>query len=70
MKRNKLLKSTSSRRIYHILNVVDGDPYCECCCPMWIWNYCKRHKHFKCRPNRVRERNWKSQRKTHWKIAK
>jgi|WetSurSiteA1Bulk_404760.scaffolds.fasta_scaffold270182_2 hypothetical protein len=64
MKNKKRLQETTNRREYHILRTVDDDPYSDGCsiCPMY--DHCSKHKrHKKCKPNRVRERNWKSQRK-------
>ena len=68
MKREKILNETTNRRIYHILKTVDDDPWNDGCpiCPMY--DNCKKHPKTKCRPNRVRERNWKSQRRNQWKI--
>lgn len=71
MKIEKVLKETTNRRVYHILRTVDDDPYpYEGCsiCPMY--DHCSKYKHRKCKPNRVRERNWKSQRKNQWKNRK
>lgn len=69
MKRKFLLQTTTNRRIYHILRTVDDDPYWwECLygvCPMS--DHCRKYKHNKCHPHRVRERNWKSQRKNQWR---
>lgn len=64
MKRYQLLKTTTNRWEYKILRTIDDDPYpYEGCsiCPMY--DHCSKYKHRKCKPNRIRERNWKSQRK-------
>lgn len=68
MKRKILEDTTTNRREYHILKDIDDDPYNDGCsiCPMD--DHCSKHKHIGCNPDRVRERNWKSQRKTQWKI--
>lgn len=68
MKRKKIMDETTNRRIYHILRTADDDPWCDGCsiCPMR--DHCYNHPKKKCKPNRVRERNWKSQRKSQWKI--
>lgn len=70
MKREKILKETANRRVYHILHTADDDPYneCLCCCPMR--DHCSKHPKSICHPKRVRERNWKSQRKNQWKNRK
>lgn len=67
MKRKIILKSTTNRRIYHILRTVDDDPYSDGCsiCPMY--DHCKKRPKSGCKNKRVRERNWKSQRKNQWK---
>lgn len=67
LKKSQVLKITTNRREHHILLTIDDDPYNDSCaiCPMY--DHCKRYKHKKCKPNRVRERNWKSQRKNQWK---
>ena len=67
MKKNEILKKTINRREYKILRTIDPDPYKDDCviCPMY--DHCHKYKHIQCRPNRIRERNWKSQRKTQWK---
>jgi len=67
LKKSQIIEKTTNRREYKILTIVDDDPYNDRCliCPMF--NHCRKHKHLKCKPNRVRERNWKSQRKTRWK---
>jgi hypothetical protein len=67
MKRKKTLNETTNSRVYHILRTVDDDPWNDGCsiCPMY--DHCSKHRHLKCKPNRVRERNWKSQRKNQWK---
>lgn len=63
LKTSQIIKKTSNRREYKILTTIDQDPYNDGCsiCPMY--DHCKRYKHLKCKPNRVRERNWKSQSK-------
>ena len=70
MKRDKLLKTTTNRRIYHIIKVVDDDPYPE------EYGYYQKHKrgyrgYWKSRmiyPPEIRMyRTWKHNRKTRWK---
>ena len=66
-KKSQIVKFTTNRREYKILTTIDDDPYNDGCsiCPMY--DHCKQRKHIKCKPFRVRETNWKSQRKTKWK---
>lgn len=66
LKKSQVLKITKNRREYKILHTSDHWLEYECCCcPMN--DHCFQHKHLNCKPNRIRERNWKSQRKTQWK---
>lgn len=67
MKRKKISDTTTNRRVYHILRTVDEDPWNDGCsiCPMY--DHCKKRPKSGCNPKRVRERNWKSQRKNQWK---
>jgi hypothetical protein len=69
MKRKILMDTTTSRRVYHILKDIDEDPYSDGCsiCPMD--DHCSKYTHHKCNRYRVRERNWKSQRKNQWKAT-
>jgi hypothetical protein len=68
MKRKILEDTTINRRVYHILHDVDDDPYPECTWNCSMKDHCAKYKHIDCRRHRVRERNWKSQRKNQWKI--
>ena len=66
MKANELIKKTTDSRVYKLLTTVDLYFQDDCCvCPMY--EHCKQRKHLKCNPDRVRERNWKSQRKNQYK---
>jgi len=67
MKKEEALKLTTHRRTEKIIRTVDPDPYSDGCsiCPMF--DHCFKHKHKMCKPQRIRERNWKSQRRTQWK---
>jgi len=67
MKKEEVEKLTTHRRTEKIIRTIDPDPYSECnyFCPMR--DHCDKYKHFKCKPHRIRERNWKSQRETQWK---
>jgi len=68
MKKEKELKKTTDRREYKRLKDYKSPYELECpVCPMYY--HCMKHKHIVCRPNRVRERNWKSQSKNtkQWK---
>lgn len=71
MKRDKLLKTTTDRRTYHIISVVDPDPYPE------EYGYYQKHKrgyrgYWKSKliyPVEIRMyRTWKHTRKTQWKF--
>ena len=67
MKKSKIVKITTDRREYRILTIIPYKLEMECCCcPLYNKGCCK-HKHTPCKPNRILERNWKSQRKTQWK---
>lgn len=70
MKREKILKETANRRVYHILRTADDDPYPECDSHCSQLKQCHKHPKEKCRFRRVFERNWKSQRKNQWKNKK
>jgi hypothetical protein len=63
LKRSQIIKITSNRREYSILTTIDQDPYNDMCCLCPMYDHCKKYKHNKCRPERERERNWKSQSK-------
>jgi len=71
MKRDKLMKTTANRRIYHILRVVDDDPY-----PELYGEYQKHNRGYRgywksklIWQHQVRMyRTWKHNRKTKWKI--
>ena len=66
LKKSQILKVTKNRREYKILSTIDHWLEYECgCCPMY--SHCSQRKHLKCKPKRIRERNWKSQRKYQWK---
>lgn len=65
-RKTKILKETTNRREYKIYSTIDQDSYIMGCpfCPMW--DHCNKYKHKQCRPKRIRERNWKSQRNNQW----
>ena len=62
LKKEEVIKKTSNRKEYHILTTIERGYGDDCCiCP--LYDQCIQHKHNKCRPQRIRERNWKSQSK-------
>lgn len=66
IKKSQILEKTTNRREYKILSLIEPWWVYDCAmCPMW--SHCSKRKHLICKPNRIRERNWKSQRKTQWK---
>jgi len=58
-------KETTNNRVYKILTSKPNWLDIDCCCLCPMDDHCKNGK--RCKPNRLRERNWKSQRKKQWK---
>ena len=66
MKTNETIKTTNDSRTYKLLTTIDL--YFQDMCPICpMYDHCKQRKHIKCKPDRIRERNWKSQRKNQYK---